>query len=76
MIPNPTNGWYPRSDFIKAMTAIHNANGSLSFMSANLWRAKYITIRTDQRTGGFILADGNGVKLTHEEVVSMFPELA
>lgn len=76
MTPNPTNGWYPRSDYPAAAQAVYKATGSLSFMTANLWRAKYITFRIDQRTGSFLMLDGEGAILTHEEIVRMFPELA
>ena len=76
MTPNLTNGWYLRSDYTAAAQAVFASTGSLSFMTADLWRAKYIQFRIDQRTGSFLMLDGEGTVLTHDEIVRMFPELA
>lgn len=75
---HPQNNWFHGCEFMRACTAVHLARGSLSFMTASAgpgFRAKYLQIYVDQRTGGFIFRDGDGKMLTHVEVYAMFPEL-
>lgn len=70
-----SNGWFDRSELPRFIAAVTNATGSLSFMTANLWRAKYLTLRIDQRTGDFLVGDSDNRVLTVDEIYSMFPEL-
>ena len=71
----PINQWISRSEFGRVCRAVHNGVGSLQFMAANLWRCKYIQFRIDQRTGSFLMLDGEGKVLTKAEIYRMFPEL-
>lgn len=70
-----SNGWFDRSELPRFMVAMINATGSMSFMKADLWRAKYLTLRIDQRTGDFLVGDGESRVLTTDEIYRMFPEL-
>ena len=73
---HPENNWFHASEFLRAAQAIHDARGKLNFMTVGMWRSKYVQLYIDQRTGSFTIRDHDGVKLTTDEVYSMYPSLA
>ena len=76
MITSDINGWFHKSEFLRAAAVIHIAatTEGLRWMDG-VPNAKYVQLYVDQRTGHFLIRDKDGVKLTPEQVYEMFPEL-
>lgn len=75
---HPQNNWFHGAEFLRAAEAVAMAAGSLSFMTASGapgFRAKYVQMYVDQRTGSFVFRDAEGRLLTHDEVYAMYPSL-
>lgn len=69
------NGWFHRSEFLRAAAVIHLVATTEGVRWLDAPNAKYVQLYVDQRTGDFLIRDTSGVALTPEQVYEMFPEL-
>lgn len=69
MLPDLRNGWYRYTEFIKAMKAVEKtANKHTAWLNQGI-NCKYIDIRVDMRTGDFVVKDGYGAIIPHEQLM-------